>query len=94
MNHAMGIPRLITYLQPYATAVELGRCFSATEDIDESALCSVIVDGPGFAYHIYYRLLAWRHESCSAINAAPSYEEIGEAALLFLNELEKHNITM
>lgn len=75
----MGIPRLIAYLEPYATPAELSGC-------------KVIIDGPGLAYHIYYRLLASKSRADNAIYGAPSYAELGESAVFFLDELQTCNI--
>lgn len=77
----MGIPRLITYLEPYATPAELGGC-------------KVIIDGPGLAYHIYYRLLSAKSRADNAILGAPSYAELGESTILFLDELQTRNVTV
>ena len=51
----------------------------------------VIVDGPGLAYHIYYRLLA-RDSISTAIDAVPTYHEIGLAFRAFLDALQDRNI--
>lgn len=91
---AMGVPHLITYLQPYATAVELGNCSSEGHTPAHRVRYKVIIDGPGLAYHIYYRLLAWKTKSSNAFDAAPSYEELGRGAVIFLDELQKHHIVM
>lgn len=77
----MGIPRLITYLEPYATPAELNGC-------------KVIIDGPGLAYHIYYRLLASKSRTDNAIYGAPSYRQLGESAVHLLDELQKRNVTV
>lgn len=77
----MGIPRLITYLEPYATPAELSGG-------------KVIVDGPGLAYHIYHRLLATKPRADNAIYAAPTYAELGHSTVMFLDELQKHNVIM
>ena len=77
----MGIPRLITYLEPYATPAELSDC-------------RVIIDGPGLAYHIYHRLLASNPRADNAIHGAPSYEELGDGAVYFLDELQSRNVVV
>ncbi len=77
----MGIPRLITYLEPYATPAELSGS-------------KVIIDGPGLAYHIYHRLLASKSRADNAIQNAPTYAELGQSAGYFLDELQTHNVTM
>lgn len=77
----MGIPRLITYLEPYATPAELSGG-------------KVIVDGPGLAYHIYHQLLASKPRADNAIYAAPTYAELGQSAVCFLDELQKRNVVV
>ena len=49
-----------------------------------------IVDGPSLAYHIYYRLLAHKPRTLNVFDATPSYEQIGEGFLAFLEELQAH----
>ncbi|KAI9881630.1 MAG: hypothetical protein M1830_000195 [Pleopsidium flavum] len=90
----MGIPHLITYLQPYATANELGNCTSDDRVSAHRARSKVIIDGPGLAYHIYYRQLAWMTKSNNAFDASPSYEDLGKGAVTFLDELQKHNVVI
>lgn len=77
----MGIPRLLSYLQPYTNTTSLKDC-------------NIIIDGPGFAYYIYYSLSAQHTYYEDAIRAAPSYEELGEAALAFLDKLQEHKIVV
>lgn len=90
----MGIPRLTTFIQPYGVAIGLGDSSSADQKNPERVSHKVIIDGPGLAYHIYYRLLACKTESRNPFEAAPSYEELGKGVLDFLDELQKHNIIM
>ena len=89
----MGIRRLTTYLEPYATAATIG-CSNSTCSVHEDGPTSMVIDGPGLAYHIFYRILAWKPASWHALDALPSYKEIGDATLLFLQELSKHGIVM
>lgn len=77
----MGIPHLIAFLQPYAE----------TESI---AGRHVVIDGPGFAYHIYYTCLSARSAAWSPFEAAPSYEELGKACIAWLDGLQDNDVEM
>ena len=70
----MGIPHLITFLQPYAEVESLGQ-----QD--------VIIDGPAFAYHIYYTCQANRPDARGPFDAIPSYGEIEEASVRWLDSI-------
>jgi len=72
----MGIPHLITFLRPYA-------------EQESFAGRDVIVDGPGLCYHIHYKCLGRRTEARNALEAAPSYEELGNAAIEWLQGLRE-----
>ena len=72
----MGIPHLITYLRPYAIH----------KSLDEQ---TVVIDGPGLAYHIYHICLSARPASWNAFEAAPSYAELGQAVVAWLDGLRK-----
>ena len=77
----MGIPHLTTYLSPYATRQELsGR--------------DIVVDGPGFAYHIYYTCLRARPQAPNSLEAAPSYEELQNTSHAWLDKLRDCGIIM
>ena len=92
----MGIPGLTAKLQPYATSSTLGcgapECIHHKNDGHDET--RVIIDGPSLAYHIYYRLLACKAPSLNALDAAPSYEELGRGTLVFLDALREHNVVM
>lgn len=86
----MGIPGLTVKLQPYAVPATLGTYHGdATQDTSR-----VIIDGPSLAYHIYYRLLAYKSASLNALDAAPSCKEVGRGALIFVDALREQNVTM
>ena len=77
----MGIPHLITHLRPYAVDTDLnGR--------------GVIIDGPGFAYHIYHFLLSNSGDTKNPFESLPSYASIGETALTWLDEVESYGVKM
>jgi hypothetical protein len=75
----MGIPHLITHLRPYSASTDLnGQC--------------VIIDGPGFAYHIFHACLAEEPEARNPFEAFPSYKKLGDAAIRWLEELESFGV--
>ncbi|KAL8826880.1 MAG: hypothetical protein Q9191_003531 [Dirinaria sp. TL-2023a] len=93
----MGIPRLISHLQPYAVPAVLGckasHCSEHNSSYPDDRI-KVTIDGPGFAYHVFYTLLAHKSPSLSAFDAAPSYAEIGQRAITFLEELQLYGLTI
>lgn len=88
----MGIPRLISHLEPYAVSTVLG-CKTAKCN-EHQRLERAIIDGPSLVYHVYHRILAHKSPSKNHIDAVPSYEELGKAILVFLDELENHGLAM
>lgn len=89
----MGIPRLTSHLQPYATLTNLGcntpECSHHHRKHKEH---NIFIDGPGLAYHVYYRALSQSPAVSNAYDAAPSYSEIGQATIAFLHELESYGL--
>jgi len=84
----MGIPHLLNHLRSYASPFVLS---SGGRDANES---TAIVDGPGLAYHAYYRALSRRTNARNALEAAPSYTELGGIAVEWLQTLEQHGLRM
>jgi len=77
----MGVPHLITYLRPYAD----------WHSLDGQ---NVVIDGPGLAYHIYYICCCSRPAAQSSFEALPSYRELGDAVILWLDGLDDHGVTV
>lgn len=77
----MGIPHLTQYLRPHAVSGPLSG-----QD--------AVIDGPAFAYHIYYILLSSRQSSRNQLEAAISYDEIGSVAISWLKALQKSRVTV
>ncbi|PQE29346.1 hypothetical protein CJF32_00010919 [Rutstroemia sp. NJR-2017a WRK4] len=77
----MGIPHLITYLRPFATRESL-------KDKE------IVIDGPGLAYHIYHLCQSTRVSAGNYFEAVPSYKELGETVLEWLDGLEKGGSTV
>ena len=93
----MGIPGLSKNLKPYAVAGVVG-CKTPECQIHRSQQGSpssnIIIDGPSFAYAIYHRLLVHKLKWLTAVEAMPSYNEIGKGALAFLDELESYGLNV
>jgi hypothetical protein len=77
----MGIPHLITYLRPYATSVDLTGH-------------SIVIDGPGLAYHVWHICLSSQPQYRNPFEAAPPYRLLGETAIKWLDELQAHNVSL
>jgi len=82
----MGIPRLLHLLEPYATPI----VFNSKSEYGPKA----VVDGPGLAYHAYYRALTLRHAARNALEAIPSYADVVQVALLWLQTLQSNGLEM
>lgn len=81
VSENMGIPHLITYLQPYTESKSLR---------DER----FVIDGPGLAYHIHHLCLRLRPGARNPFEAGPAYKELGEAAIIWLDELRSRGATV
>ena len=89
----MGIPRLTGLLQPYSISTSLG-CSNRECPLHPRSSSPLIIDGPGLAYAMYYRLLACKPIHLNALDAQPSYEEIGNATVRFLEQLTECWVAM
>ena len=70
----MGIPRLISHLASYALDTDINGC-------------SVVIDGPAFAYHVYYLCITAQKSAKNPFEGIPSYQLIEDTALRWLSEL-------
>ena len=88
----MGLPRFVGQLQHYSISTTLGHKSTHRNENsgDDTVPLKFVIDGPALAYHIYYRL---SHRS-NALEALPSYGQIGQATIAFLSELEAHHVQM
>ncbi|OCL01408.1 hypothetical protein AOQ84DRAFT_9899 [Glonium stellatum] len=77
----MGIARLITHLEPFASSVQFSLNASTTQP-------TVTVDGPGLAFHVYNEAQG----RSSPPRPSPSYSELGQATLLWLRQLQLHGL--
>ena len=91
----MGIPGLSKPLKPYAVSTTIGcktqHCSEHKPALSESSR-NIIIDGPSFAYSIYHRLIIQKPEWLTAVEAMPSYQEVGQGALAFLDEMEDYGL--
>ena len=53
-----------------------------------------MVDGPAFAYHVYFICLNNRPAARNAFEAAPTYHEIGKTAIAWLDGLMAAGINL
>lgn len=89
----MGIPHLTRHLSPHATKLLLPRQ-GKDRDFPEQISIHAIIDGPSLAYHIYYLCLGGRAGARNALEAAPPYRELGEAAISWLQQVEQYGVKM
>lgn len=80
----MGVPRLRQHLRPYG--VESQFVPSSKSET------RVHVDGPGLAHFVYWRLYNHQSSTLSVIDAQPSYTQIGDAAVQYLDAVEAHGL--
>lgn len=83
----MGIPHLAHHLQPHGTKLVLSRATPGTGD-----QIPAIIDGPSLAYQCLYVCLSRNSSARNAIEAAPSYKELGEAAISWLEQIEQFGL--
>lgn len=93
----MGIPRLTSYIAPYAVTTVLGcdkpGCQQHSPPVTGRSN-KVVIDGPALAYAIYDRLTVQEVDHLNVLATVPTYDEVGQAALAFLFELEKRGVIM
>ena len=77
----MGIRHLTTFLRPYASA----------ESLDGK---QVVIDGPSFAHQIYYICLKATPGARNALEAAPSYQNLVDTAIAWLDTVRASNVDM
>ncbi|KAG9899600.1 hypothetical protein KCV05_g16514, partial [Aureobasidium melanogenum] len=80
----MGIPHLTHSLSPYGDKVVLPQNPTKHEN--------AIIDGPSLAYHVFYVCIARRTSARNALEAAPTYQELGQAAVNWLEQIEQYGL--
>lgn len=92
----MGIPGLFKALEAYAVFTIIGCKTPGCERhrSRNGQRSRVVIDGPSFGYCIYHRLIRQMPEWLTAVEIMPSYDEVGNGALAFFNELESYGVVM
>lgn len=92
----MGIPGLTARLASYAKSINWRQSLRqptgdplSDNDTKEDLL---IIDGPALAYHIYHRCVAAHSHAKNAFDAFPSYDEISQTLLAWLEHIEKFDL--
>ncbi|KAI4810442.1 hypothetical protein E4T45_10764, partial [Aureobasidium sp. EXF-8846] len=80
----MGIPHLTRSLSPYGEKVVLPQHPEKHEN--------AIIDGPSLAYHVFYVCIARRTGARNALEATPTYQELGQAAVNWLEQIEQYGL--
>lgn len=101
----MGIPKLVSMLQPFASRHQLSNTKEAGENSiflrhreetrgenrdDGPTAREAIIDGPALSYHAYGMAVASRDNASNALDAIPSYREVNAIVLECLAVLESY----
>lgn len=81
----MGIPRLTGHMQPHGTKIVFPQQAASSDQAEHA-----IIDGPSLAYHCFYACQSRRGNARNALEATPSYRELGEAVLSWLQQIEQY----
>lgn len=88
----MGIRGLLHHLDSYGERVGLQSTLDKETAPSERA---AVIDGPALAYHIYNSSLAARAaQTSNALQAVPTYAEVGTAAVQWLQQLKVAGFNM
>ncbi|KAI9790850.1 MAG: hypothetical protein M1835_000700 [Candelina submexicana] len=83
----MGVPHLAASLRPYATPIVFGkRTLSGHERAPDQVK---VIDGPAFAHYIHHACLAGRPHAQGPLEATPSYREIGDEVIAWLDQVNQ-----
>jgi len=89
----MGVPHLMHHLQAYGQKIILERP-TGQQDQQLPTARNVIIDGPALAYHLYSVCQSRRGAARNALDAIPSYHELGHAVVPWLEQLEQFGVRM
>lgn len=89
----MGIPHLTRRLSPYAETVWFGQPDENAKK-EAKTITSVVIDGPGLVYHVYYCLLCRMDQHLNPISAQPSCNEVSVGVMMFLLHLRNLGVTV
>jgi len=91
----MGIPRLMTQVSPYSEPVTWHRRHTLSKDASSPPEKeNIIIDGPSFCYFIHHKCLSTKTHARQALEAVPTYLELAEEAIAWLDELETFGFCM
>ena len=82
----MGIPHLTHSLSPYGDKVVLPQHPASHQN--------AIIDGPSLAYHVFSVCIARRTGARNALEATPTYQELGQAAVNWFEQIETYGLKM
>ena len=85
----MGIPGLAAKLRPFAKSVLWQNPPNDGKNENDQGL---VIDGPGFAYWIYYQAIASRGRTSHAFADIPSYVEVSRLAFTWLSRFESFGL--
>ena len=84
----MGIQGLMSHLEPYLTQKTWHREGKSDVLGRFQSERSLLIDGPSFAHWIYHELVKTRSNRCQCLEMLPSYQELAEAAVSWLEQME------
>lgn len=90
----MGIPRLTTQISPYGVPITYKKQAQGSLEVVAESAGDVIIDGPSFAYYIHKLCLTTKSNARNALEALPTYPELGETAVEWLRQLETFGLRM
>jgi hypothetical protein len=90
----MGIPRLMTQVTPYGEPVTWHKPTEPPLSDPPASRENIIIDGPSFCYFIHHKCLSTKTHARHALEAVPTYQELSEAAIVWLNDLEGFGFCM
>jgi len=90
----MGIPRLMTQVTPYGEPVTWHKQDNTSINSRPVEKENIIIDGPSFCYFIHHKCLSTKTHARHALEAVPTYQELSEAAIEWLDELEAFGFCM
>ena len=89
----MGLPHLMHHLQTYGERVIFHKPVEGGRP-DGDTPTQAVIDGPALAYHVYYICLSKRGGARNALEAIPSYHELGRVAVSWLDQIEQYGISV
>lgn len=72
-------------MQPHGTKIVLPQRTGSSDQAEPA-----IIDGPSLAYHCFYACQSRRSGARNALESIPSYRELGEAVVHWLQQIEQY----